>query len=184
MNVIHPETCEASFDELLDFAKTRRARKLAHNTTLLVNLEEVYDIGIQYHNTEIVTYYENGSVRLNSGGWQTSTTKARFNAFLPRKISVWQNLGAWYVTTPNGDFEFEDGMVISDIAEWGEGGYTDAKVADVKGDAKEYRRQKRVEKKERDAREAKWRADRDARMVEGPPPVGEPPPNFCLNLRD
>jgi hypothetical protein len=172
MNVIHPETCEASFDDLLDFAKTRRARKLAHNTTLLVNLEEVYDIGIQYHYTEIVTYYLNGSVRLNSGGYKTSTTKARLNAFTPKGINVWQQLGSWYVTTPAGVFEFEDGMVISDIAEWGEGGYTDAKVADPKADAREYRKEKREEKKRDAKREAEWAFNRINRPLIGPRNLG------------
>jgi hypothetical protein len=154
MNVIHPETCEATFDELMDFAKTRRARKLAHNTYLSVDIYAPFtEIGITYHNTEIVTYYSNGSVRLNSGGWHTSTTKERINAFTPKGISVWQQLGSWYVKTPAGVFEFEGGMVISDIAEWGEGGYTDAKAADPKADAREYRKEKREEKK-RDAERA------------------------------
>jgi hypothetical protein len=177
MNVIHPETREASFDDLLDFAKTRRARKLAHNTTLLVDLDVTSEgLFIQYHSTEIVTYYSDGSVRLNSGGWQTSTTKARINAFSPKGINVWQQLGSWYVTTPNGDFEFEDGMVISDIAEWGEGGYTDAKVADPKADAREYRKEKREEKKRDAKREAEWAAkrafDRINRPVIGPRNLG------------
>jgi hypothetical protein len=158
MNVIHPETCEASYDELMDFAKTRRARKLAHNTYLIEDDPSDEGLGIQYHSTEIVTYYENGSVRLSSGGWQTSTTKERMNAFTPKGISVWQQLGCWYVTTPAGVFEFEDGMVVSDIAEWGEGGYTDAKVADPKADARAYRKEKREEKKRTAKREAEWAA--------------------------
>jgi len=176
LKVYHLETEETSFDELLEFAKSNRARKLAHNTQLIVDVEKPEEgIGIQYHSTEIITFYSDGSIRLNTNGWQTSTTKARFNAFLPRRISVWQNLGSWYVTTPEGAFEFEDGMVIKLE------GFTDAKVADVKADAREYRREKRAEKKASEAREAKWRADREARMVEFP--VGAPV-HFCLNLND
>ncbi len=179
MKVFHCETAEASFDELLDFAKNNRARKLAHNTTLLVDLDVTEEaIYIQYHNTEIITFYSDGSVRLNSGGWETSTTKARFNAFLPKGITVFQNATHWYVETPAGTFEFEDGLVVSPITEWGEGGYTDAKVADVKGDAREYHKMKRAERKARLLREAAWAEVRAARILEeeesrySPPPAG------------
>jgi hypothetical protein len=124
MNVYHIETTETNFDELFEFAKTRRARKLAHNTWLIVDVEKPEEgIAIQYHRTEIVTFYSDGSIRLNTNGHHTSATKERMNAFLPKGITIFQSCYAWYVVTEEGTFEFEDGMVVS------YDGFTDAKVA-------------------------------------------------------
>ena len=55
-------------------------------------------------------------IRLDSGGWETFTTKERMNRYLPEGVSVFQKAGVWYV----GDLRFggivevpfSDGMLI------------------------------------------------------------------------
>ena len=172
MNVYHIETTETNFDELMDFAKTRRARKLAHNTWLIVDVEKPEEgIAIQYHRTEIVTFYSDGSIRLNTNGHTTSTTKERMNAFLPKGITIFQSCFAWYVVTEEGTFEFEDGMVVS------YDGFTDAKVADVEGDRRAHNREKRAELKARKEREAIRRVE----ILRDSPAIG--PRNFDTSDR-
>jgi len=72
---------------------------------------------VTYHTTVIFEYDRNrGTVRLNSGGWQTATTKKRINqAFelfdLPWR--VYQENFVWRVVGPNGaGREFTDYMAL------------------------------------------------------------------------
>lgn len=52
------------------------SRKLANNTYLV---RAINAFAIRLHNTNVVTFYADGSVMFNSGGWRTSTTKERMN---------------------------------------------------------------------------------------------------------
>lgn len=65
-------------------------RRFDENTIVLV-----------YHFTYVVTYYRDGRVLLDSGGWRTATTKARMNEYSP--VSVHSKRGKWIVTTRSGD---------------------------------------------------------------------------------
>lgn len=67
---------------------------------------------LRYQDTDIIRWHYNGDTILNTGGWRTVTTKARYNEHLDGLIRVWQERGIWYVTTAAGRFEFYDGMVI------------------------------------------------------------------------
>lgn len=88
-------------DSLLTELNRDEVRNLCHNTHLYRHNNG--DIGVMYHDTEIVTYfYPTGTyiycVRLNSGGWQTVTTKQRMNLFT--NVRVWQRDHQWFVTEP------------------------------------------------------------------------------------
>lgn len=50
---------------------------------------------IRLHHTDIMTFLPNGKIRLNSGGWQTVTTKERLNRYLPRPYGISQRKGQW-----------------------------------------------------------------------------------------
>lgn len=83
---------------------------------------------IRFHATDVVTLYADGSIRLNTDGWTTVTTKARINSHLPKGWYVTSQRGEWYVVTnakretidygygahtyPAHRIRFEDGMVI------------------------------------------------------------------------
>lgn len=87
--------------------KTKRTeRKLGNNTYGYI----MYDgsVVVELHGTKVVTFYANGLVKLNSGGYQTHTTKKRINQYSP--VSVYQKDFKWFLRdgTP-----FEDNMLVS-----------------------------------------------------------------------
>lgn len=94
------------------FKKTgkSKSKKVANNT-----IEIDYGNGktaIRLHNTDILIF-DNGTVTLDSGGWQTHTTKRRLNRFLPGGYSISQKNFEWFVNTPNGEkVAFSDGMTL------------------------------------------------------------------------
>ena len=56
---------------------------------------------VQYHNTEVVTAYPDGSVFLRTGGWKSNTTRQRMNQAANQYqlgYSVFQKAFAWFVT--------------------------------------------------------------------------------------
>jgi hypothetical protein len=66
---------------------------------------------IRYHHTDILTFSAD-SLRLDSGGWKTITTKDRINKFLPVGYSLVSDRGLWILTTLAGSYPFQDGMII------------------------------------------------------------------------
>lgn len=79
--------------------------------------------GVQYHATMIVTWSDDG-ITLDSGGWETVTTKRRMNevsSHYKLGFHVFQEKHVWYVTHPGGTVEFEDGMTIPRLARAGLG---------------------------------------------------------------
>ena len=70
---------------------------------------------VRLHKTNIIEFlHRNGDIRLNSGGWQTVTTKERLNRFLPG-LRIYSDRGVWMVSN-GGDFDngvaFYDGMIL------------------------------------------------------------------------
>lgn len=95
--------------------RNKDSRKLGNNTYLLRHED---CISVRLHNTDIVKYYPDGSIELNTGGWNTLTTKARINEYAP--IRVYQEKGIWYLMpdkTPfvDGMKVDSNGVVIGDI---------------------------------------------------------------------
>lgn len=77
------------------------------------NAESV--IAVRYHSTDVVLYYPDGRIELNSGGYTTNTTKQRINDFCyssAAHIRVYQKNYDWYVVTKYGEHEFKDHMII------------------------------------------------------------------------
>lgn len=70
------------------------------------------DISIVLHHTAVVTFRKNGEIVLNSGGWRTTTTKARINAALPTGYHVYQDKREWFVQTPGQQVKYQDGMTL------------------------------------------------------------------------
>lgn len=80
---------------------------LLQNNTLRYSLPDGRKV-IRLHDTDIVQIDRKGVVTLDSGGYQTVTTKDRINAYTPRDFSVYSRKG-WYVRTPKGTFPYVDG---------------------------------------------------------------------------
>lgn len=83
----------------------RKSRKIGNNT--YAEIEYDNSVSIRLHGTAVVRFYPNGLVKLNSGGWQTSTTKDRINKYSP--VKVYQKKHVWYLEDGT---EFEDNILV------------------------------------------------------------------------
>lgn len=86
----------------------------ADRSTLLENNTVEYWQGedriIRLHHTDIIRFKDNGDIILNSGGYQTVTTKDRMNKYCPYQIN--QDNSIWYVSVNGDRYGFKDNMVI------------------------------------------------------------------------
>lgn len=87
----------------------RTRRKVGNNTYATIEYDN--SVSIELHGTKVVVFYPNGLVKLNSGGWRTSTTKDRINKYSP--VRVYQEKYQWFLSdgTP-----FEDNMVLVSVS--------------------------------------------------------------------
>lgn len=87
----------------------------AHKTAIL--REDDGSIAVVYHSTTVVAVDPDGRITLDSGGWQTPTTKTRINQAANQwrlRFSVFQEAHKWYVNlNDTGEvLDFTDGMVL------------------------------------------------------------------------
>lgn len=99
------ETAEA-------FLGNKNSRKLTNNT--VVHWDGGGPIHVRLHRTNILTYLPSGMVILDSGGYQSKTTKQRMNELLPPGYDVYQKRHEWFVHDRITGItrSFEDGMVL------------------------------------------------------------------------
>jgi hypothetical protein len=107
----------ASVDEQLTGRCSQR-RKVGNNTYLERRGQDA--IAVKLHRTDVVTFYRDGRVQLNTGGWQTVTTKDRFNTFSP--IRVYADKGVWYASDGERTVVYEDGLTTDVTGHLPEGG--------------------------------------------------------------
>lgn len=90
--------------------RNANSRKIGNNTYLI--RRDSY-IAIKLHNTEIIQYYPDKIV-LNTGGWNTVTTKARMNEYLDN-FSIWQEKSRWYIHSygEQNKIPYYDGIELS-----------------------------------------------------------------------
>ena len=68
-----------------------------------------------YHNTAVVTKFLDGTIKLNSGGWKSATTKLAMNQASNEwnmKFAVSQRKGEWFVRYNEIDYPFVDGITL------------------------------------------------------------------------
>lgn len=93
----------------LSMSQSRR-RKLANNTYLEVNEDS---FGVRLHDTQIIQWYEDGRIILNTDGWTTVTTKDRMNRALSPDWNVYSDRGVWYVArSGTATHPYSDGMTL------------------------------------------------------------------------
>jgi hypothetical protein len=97
------------------FKKTgkSRSKKIANNTLRI----ELQDGGyaIRFHDTNVLTFSADGkSVKLDSGGYRTRTTKERMSEYLPEGLSITQKNWEWYIydRKNNSTLPYSDGMTL------------------------------------------------------------------------
>lgn len=88
----------------LELARGRNGRRKIANNTYLYPVND--GIAVRLHATNVVVIHPDNTYTLNSGGWQTVTTKARLNEYSPARVC--QRNGIWYVD----GFPFVDGMKV------------------------------------------------------------------------
>lgn len=100
-----------SFAEALAALKGRTSKKIANNTWVVAVCGGV---AIQLHRTKIITFNNDGSVVLDSGGYRSRTTKDRLNgALVGLGYRIFQKDFDWRITSPNGGKAYvADGMEI------------------------------------------------------------------------
>ena len=97
---------------LMGLGAITESRLLKGNTVVYRNIfdDNVY---IRFHKTDILKFDGDGNVTLNSGGYHTTTTKARLNEF-QSVVHIYQEDYTWYVRLRNGKVvKFYDGMKIN-----------------------------------------------------------------------
>ncbi len=82
-------------------------RKVANHTYL--ERRDGGNIAVKLHDTDVVTFWPDGAVILDSGGWRTVTTKDRMNSYSGRHI--WTERGVWYV---GGGYDRGKAVVYAD----------------------------------------------------------------------
>lgn len=84
-------------------------RKVGNNTYA----EILHDnsVGIMLHSTYVVKIHPDNTYTLQTGGWQTLTTKDRINQYSP--VKVYQRKYEWFVKINNKEYPFMEGMVVS-----------------------------------------------------------------------
>lgn len=95
-------------DKMEKFIRGKRSTKLVASND---------SIGLQYHGTTVVTFYKDGSAKLNTGGWRSKTTKLRINQAIGSLGGVFQKNWEWFIYLYKEDrtIPFEDGMVINKL---------------------------------------------------------------------
>ena len=100
-----------TYDGYDKYLGRKNRRKLSHNVYVVRDSE---DITIVFHWTAILRYSPDGWVVLNSGGYQTMTTKVNLNQY--SDCSVWQDKHTWYASFgDSGKMEFIDGMKFKNV---------------------------------------------------------------------
>lgn len=98
-------------DELSREGVTPVTAKLAERNTLDYMLADGTR-RIRYHFTDIVTFHPNGAITVYTGGWNTLTTRARLNAFLPTAYRVHTDRGVIHLRHPKGVTPFQTRIEI------------------------------------------------------------------------
>ncbi len=111
---------KAHYEWLVSLMNGRTDKKLGNNTWGYMAPGGLLEITL--HKTVILRATPNGSLKLDSGGYKTVTTKDRLNEYLPAWYQIYQAGGVWhlvhFLTTYHyggemEDFVFADGMVIN-----------------------------------------------------------------------
>lgn len=86
--------------------KVRDSLRLENNTTAFRRPD---GIAVQLHDTDVVTFRNDGTVVLNSGGWDTLTTRDRMNRYAPG-ARVYRHEGKTRVAVGGRSFFLIDGF--------------------------------------------------------------------------
>lgn len=87
--------------------RNAQRRKVGNNTYLV---RRGACIAVQLHDTDVVTYFPDGRVMLNTGGWGTVTTRDRINTFAPVRMHT--ERGVQWVASKGKVYRYQDGIMF------------------------------------------------------------------------
>jgi len=90
-----------NYTEAENYLGNKNKRPLAYKTKLIRRDSET--IAVRHHDTDIIVYYQDGTIILDNGGFYSPTTKERMNLFTPSNIRIYQEKSIWFVSDPNID---------------------------------------------------------------------------------
>ena len=99
-----------NYKEANALLKGRSSKKLCNNTYLQRRVESGA-IAVMLHETDVLTLNPDGSTILDSGGWETATTKDRINSYL-QFGQVWSKRKEWSLYVNGKPTPFQDGIRI------------------------------------------------------------------------
>ncbi len=96
-----------TFDQGVNLLNNARygQKKVANNTYLYQKNDDT--LAVKLYATDVVLIHKDGTYTLNSGHYQTLTTKTRINDFSP--ANIYQKKYVWYV---GDNIKFKDGIKI------------------------------------------------------------------------
>ena len=73
--------------------------QMTHRRTIQNNTRAIRNddgsVGVQFHETQVVVFFPDGRVKLDTGGWLTMSTRERINRYAP--VRVHSDKGRWMV---------------------------------------------------------------------------------------
>ena len=112
--------------------RNKESRKCGNNTYLVRRPDY---LALRYHQTDVVKYYPDARIELDSGGWRTLTTKDRINRGLPPGYRLTQASGVWFLN----EEPYQDGITITKSGQiTGHGTYNPKADKALKRRVKEY----------------------------------------------
>jgi hypothetical protein len=131
----------------------------------LIRPVDGHTIAVRYHSTDVVTFRPDGTIVLDSGGYQTVTTKQRINNYT--RAHVWQDKGIWYV---GGSWRDREARTL----------YYDGMELDREGAPVSPKRPDGIEgiKRELDRRVARYLKGYAKALADGK--IGDPGPGDCF----
>lgn len=107
------------YPELLKRLNGKKRKRMSGRNTYLVSTETISDnkpvIAYMYHETNVVTVFEDGTIVIDSNGYRTHTTKSRINDII-RLVGcrVNQKDYSWYLyDADDNKFDFRDEMELT-----------------------------------------------------------------------
>ena len=97
--------------EMLDGVGEVTYRKKIANNTIEYKVEGDCNLYVRLHLTDILIKQPDGSVKLNTGGYPTVTTRNRINTYQDI-CSIHQTNYIWSVLTGQGSFDYQDNMTV------------------------------------------------------------------------
>lgn len=106
----------STYNHLDSYSKANKSlgssnSKVIGNNTKLVRTSGG-NISVTLHGHTILTYRQDGTMKLWSRGYKTSTTKDRLNRYTPSDFKVFQRQGVWYAKRGDERQRFQEGMLV------------------------------------------------------------------------